>query len=156
MKWRLLRRNTFRYEKIPQQEPPLHARSSSIPRIRIWPIVMIQMNTKFIFGTSGRHSLCPSLTEDSCTTLINTSINNFKVRNMLKLHAWVRYLHDCNFLQGCEGLIRDRLKAVIMKQSTMERNYAISTMFILTHAGFCKNLFLPNDISLCLISLEIS
>ena len=33
MKWRLLRGNTFTYEKIPPQEPPLHARSSSIPRI---------------------------------------------------------------------------------------------------------------------------
>ena len=29
MKWRLLRGNTFTYEKIPPQEPPLHARSSS-------------------------------------------------------------------------------------------------------------------------------
>ena len=33
MKWRLLRGNTFTYGKIPPQEPPLHARSSSIPRI---------------------------------------------------------------------------------------------------------------------------
>ena len=38
MKWRLLRGNTFTYEKIPQQESPLHGRSSSIPRIRIGSI----------------------------------------------------------------------------------------------------------------------
>ena len=38
MKWRLLRGNLFICKCIPPQEPPLHARSSSIPRIRIWPI----------------------------------------------------------------------------------------------------------------------
>ena len=41
MKWRLLRGNTFTYEKISPQEPPLHARSSSIPGIRILSIMQI-------------------------------------------------------------------------------------------------------------------
>ena len=38
MKWRLLRGNLFICKCIPPQEPPLHARSSSIHRTRIWPI----------------------------------------------------------------------------------------------------------------------
>ena len=38
MKWRLLRGNLFICKCIPPQEPPLHARSSSLPRIRIGPI----------------------------------------------------------------------------------------------------------------------
>ena len=40
MKWRLLRGNLFICKCIPPQEPPLYARFSSIPRIRIWPICL--------------------------------------------------------------------------------------------------------------------
>ena len=48
MKWRLLRGNAFTYEKIPPQEPPLHARSSSIPRIRIGSIWLWSFSVSFL------------------------------------------------------------------------------------------------------------
>ena len=38
----------FTYEKIPPQEPPLHARSNPIPRIRIGPICLRQKNYAFL------------------------------------------------------------------------------------------------------------
>ena len=58
MKWRLLRGNTFKYEKIPPQEPPLLARSSSIPRIRIGPI-----------STSGYDHITPRLLKESASVI---------------------------------------------------------------------------------------
>ena len=59
----------------------------------------------------------------TCNIYTRTNANNWKVRNDFYLYAWVRYLHQFKFLQIFEGLRRDYLNAVVMKQSTMEMKY---------------------------------